>query len=148
MENEQADAGRDGRTRLTRPNSQARTGTGKNDFSPVQLTTSNIGNQTRLIPMAYSAQSANHTYIPPRVRRHRVSSPQDSSRNGSCLYISRTHLWYVLIVDMCDIESIGGTHGSTPHYYRSTTEVLPKYYRRVTQKISEVLIHHTATEVL
>ena len=28
VENEQADAGRDGRTRLTRPNSQARTGTG------------------------------------------------------------------------------------------------------------------------
>ena len=29
VENEQADAGRDGRTRLARPNSQARTGTGK-----------------------------------------------------------------------------------------------------------------------
>ena len=29
MENEQADAGRDGQTRLARPNSQARTGTGK-----------------------------------------------------------------------------------------------------------------------
>ena len=29
MENEQADAGRDGRSRLARPNSQARTGTGK-----------------------------------------------------------------------------------------------------------------------
>ena len=29
LENRQADAGRDGRTRLTRPNSQARTGTGK-----------------------------------------------------------------------------------------------------------------------
>ena len=29
---EQADAGRDCRTRLTRPNSQARTGTGKNAF--------------------------------------------------------------------------------------------------------------------
>ena len=33
MENEQADTGRDGRTRLTRPNSQARTGTGKYPFS-------------------------------------------------------------------------------------------------------------------
>ena len=33
MENEQADAGRDGRTRLARPNSQARTGTGKYLFS-------------------------------------------------------------------------------------------------------------------
>ena len=29
VENEQADPGRDGRTRLARPNSQARTGTGK-----------------------------------------------------------------------------------------------------------------------
>ena len=33
MGNEQADAGRDGRTRLARPNSQPRTGTGKFSFS-------------------------------------------------------------------------------------------------------------------
>ena len=33
MENEQADAGRDDRTRLTRPHSQARTGTGKKQFA-------------------------------------------------------------------------------------------------------------------
>ena len=33
---EQVDAGRDCRTRLTRPNTQARTGTGKNNFA-VQL---------------------------------------------------------------------------------------------------------------
>ena len=33
MENEQADAGRDDRTRLARPNSHAQTGTGKYDFS-------------------------------------------------------------------------------------------------------------------
>ena len=33
VENEQADAGRDGRTRLARPNSQAQTGTGKYQFS-------------------------------------------------------------------------------------------------------------------
>ena len=33
MENEQVDAGRDDRTRLARPNSQARTGTGKKRFS-------------------------------------------------------------------------------------------------------------------
>ena len=38
---EQADAGRDCRTRLARPNSQARTG--------LQLTTIRIGNLTRLI---------------------------------------------------------------------------------------------------
>ena len=45
----QADAGRDCRTRLARTNSQARTGTGKYDFFPVQLTTCRIGNFTRLI---------------------------------------------------------------------------------------------------
>ena len=37
--NAQADAGRNGRTRLARPNSQARTGTGKKNISPVQLRT-------------------------------------------------------------------------------------------------------------
>ena len=46
---DQADAGRDGQTRLARPNSQARTATGK-IFFPVQLTTtSRIGNFTGLI---------------------------------------------------------------------------------------------------
>ena len=44
---EQADAGRDYQTRLARPNSQARTETV--EFFPVQLTTSRIGNLTRLI---------------------------------------------------------------------------------------------------
>ena len=45
----QADAGRDCRTRLARPNYQARTRTGKYSFFPVQLTTSRIDNLTRLI---------------------------------------------------------------------------------------------------
>ena len=50
LENEQADAGRDDRMRLARPNSQARTGTGREIFVfPIQLTTSRIGNLTRLI---------------------------------------------------------------------------------------------------
>ena len=49
VENEQADAGRDSRTRVTRPNSLARTGTGKMFIFPVQLATSRIGNLTRLI---------------------------------------------------------------------------------------------------
>ena len=40
VKNEQADAGRDGRTRLARPNSQARTGTVREMFIfAVQLTT-------------------------------------------------------------------------------------------------------------
>ena len=47
---EQADAGRDGRTHLGRSNSQARTGTGEIFIFPVQLTTSRIVNLTRLIP--------------------------------------------------------------------------------------------------
>ena len=41
-------AGRDGRTRLARLKSQARTGTGKYSFL-VQLTAGRIGNLTRLI---------------------------------------------------------------------------------------------------
>ena len=45
----QTDAGRDCRTRLARPNSQARTGTGKYSFFPVQLITSRIGDLTQLI---------------------------------------------------------------------------------------------------
>ena len=46
---EQADAGRDCRNRLAKPNSQARTGTGKKSFALFELTTSRIGNLTRLI---------------------------------------------------------------------------------------------------
>ena len=45
---DQADAGLDCRTHLARPNSQARTGTAKIFIFPVQLTTSRIGNLTRL----------------------------------------------------------------------------------------------------
>ena len=62
VENEQADAGRDGRTRLARPNSQARTGTGKYSFFPVQLTTSRIGNLTRLIYTLLYVMTI-HTYM-------------------------------------------------------------------------------------
>ena len=58
---EQADAGRDCRTRLARPNSQARTGTGRYSFSPFQLTTSRSGNLTRLILTL--AICDDHTYI-------------------------------------------------------------------------------------
>ena len=59
---EQADAGRDCRIRLSRPNSQARTRTGKLVF-PVQLTTSRIGNLTRL--MHTLAICHDHTYYQP-----------------------------------------------------------------------------------
>ena len=64
MDNEQADAGRDDRTCLARPNSQARTGTDREEFIfPVQLTTSRIGNHTRLIHTAlcHNKSSDGHT---------------------------------------------------------------------------------------
>ena len=43
VENNQADAGQDGRTRLARPNSRARAGTGEIFIFPVQVTTGKIG---------------------------------------------------------------------------------------------------------
>ena len=46
---EQADAGRDCRTRLARPNSQAQTRTGNIFIFPVQLTTNRIGKATLLL---------------------------------------------------------------------------------------------------
>ena len=63
-EDEQADAGRYCRTRLARPNSQARTTrTGKYLFSlSVRLTTSRIGNLTRLIHTLAMCVTI-HTYI-------------------------------------------------------------------------------------
>ena len=47
MDIEQADAGRDGRTRLAGPNSQARTGKRRKKKITAQLTMSRIGNLTR-----------------------------------------------------------------------------------------------------
>ena len=58
---EQADAGRDCRSHLARPNFQARTETGKIYIFPVQLITSKIGNLTRLILTL--AMCDDHTYI-------------------------------------------------------------------------------------
>ena len=47
---EQADAGRDCRTRLAKPHDQALTGTGEETIFPVHLTSSRIGNHAyRLI---------------------------------------------------------------------------------------------------
>ena len=64
VENEQAGAGRDGRTRLERSYSQARTGADRETFIfPVQLTTSKIiGNLTRLIHTLLYVMTI-HTYI-------------------------------------------------------------------------------------
>ena len=60
VENEQADAERDGRIRLASPYSQARK-QGK-IVSPVQLATSRIGNHIRLIHTLLCL-SDEHTYI-------------------------------------------------------------------------------------
>ena len=62
VENERTDAGRDGRTRLARSNSQARTGTGK-----YSLTTSRVGSHHNKIA-GYSifllkVSRADHTRI-------------------------------------------------------------------------------------
>ena len=61
VENEQADAGQDGRTRIARPNSQAQTGARKYPFFPVQLTT-RIVNLTRLIHILLQVMTI-HTCI-------------------------------------------------------------------------------------
>ena len=60
---EQTDTGRICRTRLARSNSQARTGTGNREklVFPVQLTTTRIGNLSRLILTL--AIRDDHTYI-------------------------------------------------------------------------------------
>ena len=67
---EQADAGRDCRTRLARSISQARTRTEKKNIFPVQLTTCGIGNLiTRLIHTLAICVTA-HTYIHTIDRHH------------------------------------------------------------------------------
>ena len=73
MENDRADAGgRDGRTRLARPNSQARTGSGGNAFSLVQLTTSRIDNHNQLI----------HTLLLKVLTMHRTRNPAHTEMTG------------------------------------------------------------------
>ena len=57
---EEADAGRDCRTRLVRPNYQARTRTENNSFSVFSyLTTSRTGNLTRLILTLFLKKNLN-----------------------------------------------------------------------------------------
>ena len=75
MENEQADAGQDGRTRLARPNSQARTGAGKYSFFLVQLTTSRIGSLTWLIYTLLYVMTIHTNLIATQVNQTRGKSP-------------------------------------------------------------------------
>ena len=61
---EQADAGRYYQTRLARLNSQARTETQRGIFIfPVQLTTSRIGNLTRLIPLLLYMMTVHYFWL-------------------------------------------------------------------------------------
>ena len=60
VDNEQADTRRDGQICLTKPNSQARTGTRK--FFPVKLTMDKIGKLTRLICTLLYGMTT-HAYI-------------------------------------------------------------------------------------
>ena len=62
---EQVDAGQDCRTRLERPNSQARTNgdRGKNIVFPVPLTTGRIGNLTGWLPLLYVCDDHAYTHI-------------------------------------------------------------------------------------
>ena len=72
---EEADAGRDCRTRLARPNSQARTRTGKFHF-PCSADHVQDWQPYPVDPYScYSLCVTIHIYILPRVRRHRPSSP-------------------------------------------------------------------------
>ena len=67
VENEQADAGQGDRARLARLNSQARRGIGKNSCFSFQLTTTRIGNHTRLsntLLKTLTIQTYRHMYIP------------------------------------------------------------------------------------
>ena len=74
VENEQADAGQDGRARLARRNFYARTGTGKSCFS-IQLTTTRIGSYTRLIHTLQKVLTI-YTYICDKV----TITPQGKSQ--------------------------------------------------------------------
>ena len=62
VEKEQADAGRDDRTRLARPIPRRERGE-KYSFSLVQLTASRIGNLNRLIHTLLYLVCDDHTYI-------------------------------------------------------------------------------------
>ena len=59
---EQAGAGRDCRTCLARPMSQARMGTGEYSLFPVQLTMSRVGNLTRLIHILAVCDDGTHIH--------------------------------------------------------------------------------------
>ena len=78
---EQADAGRDCRTRLARPNSQARKNADREMLIfPVELTTCRIGNLTQLIhTLAICVTIQTHTYV-----------QLDSGRLRSAQYILRS----------------------------------------------------------
>ena len=108
---EQADAGRDCRTRLARPNSQARTNAGREIFIfPVRLTTSRIGNLTWLIH-PYSCYMCDHTYI-----------IKQGSNNILFYRLQRQNLYISIFPDggsnvVSTVQCRGEAHGSTLHLH-------------------------------
>ena len=93
---EQADARQDCRTRLARPNSQARTRTRKYSFFPVQLTTNRIGNLTWLIHTLAICVTvhADIPYLPTAVGFWHISSKYlwelfDLTRIAPWIYVFR-----------------------------------------------------------
>ena len=91
-------------------------GQGNIHFPCFQLTTSRIGNLTRLIHTLQNVidHTYIHTYILPRVRRHRASKPQSSSERVLpwqvtmdqliCASLSHTHYWCA--VGMFEVPAI------------------------------------------
>ena len=82
VENEQADAVRDGQTCLARPNTPAQTGTGKKKVFPVQLTMSRIGNHSRLIHTLLYVMTNNYSRIAPTIISILVLSILQQSKVG------------------------------------------------------------------
>ena len=75
--NEQTDAGRDGRTRLERPKFSGANGDREMHIFPVQLTTSRIGNLTRLIYTLSYVMPTNSIMVMPF--RPKVKAPSTLS---------------------------------------------------------------------
>ena len=82
VENEQADAVRDGQTCLARPNTPAQTGTGEKKVFPVQLTMSRIGNHSRLIHTLLYVMTNNYSRIAPTIISILVLSILQQSKVG------------------------------------------------------------------
>ena len=96
VENEQADTGRDCRTRLARPDSQARTRTEKYSFFRVQLTTCRIGSRTRLIhtlAICVTLHTYIHTFCHERTKGNKILFFHPFSRLKYRRIFSEVYAW-------------------------------------------------------